>query len=400
MGPLVPDIIGNELNFVVALFIGIGFGFILEQAGFSTSKKLVGLFYGYDFTVLRVFFTAGVTAMIGVITLDHFGMLDMDIVYVNPTFLWSAIVGGLIMGVGFVVGGFCPGTSFCAAAIGKKDGMAFVVGSFVGVFLFTEGFPLFAELYVAESWGYVRIFDTIGISQSLFAFMLTTVALFAFWATKALENRVNGISNKKPELKNIYVGLTGVVFILGVMTFFMPSRKTEMLQKLEDKSFVADYQLNNIDSDELALRFIKKDESLQLFDLRPKNQFDSLSLPNSIRIDFYDIFDKDFHKTLSLRNKINIFLANDDIQSKKAAILASELGYENVRILKGGINEFKTNIIEFTSPDNVENKRINQDTYRFRNEANKVIQQLITEYKIKRSDVITPKKSKRVIGGC
>ena len=56
MGPLVPDIIGNELNLVAALFIGIAFGFILEQAGFSTSKKLVGLFYGYDFTVLRVFF--------------------------------------------------------------------------------------------------------------------------------------------------------------------------------------------------------------------------------------------------------------------------------------------------------------------------------------------------------
>ena len=56
MGPLVPDIIGNELNLVVALLIGIAFGFILEQAGFSTSKKLVGLFYGYDFTVLRVFF--------------------------------------------------------------------------------------------------------------------------------------------------------------------------------------------------------------------------------------------------------------------------------------------------------------------------------------------------------
>ena len=58
MAPLVPDIIGNEFNLVVALFIGIAFGYILEQAGFSSTKKLVGLFYGYDFTVLRVFFTA------------------------------------------------------------------------------------------------------------------------------------------------------------------------------------------------------------------------------------------------------------------------------------------------------------------------------------------------------
>ncbi|MGQ9643197.1 MAG: YeeE/YedE thiosulfate transporter family protein, partial [Ignavibacterium sp.] len=103
MGPLVPDIISNNLNFIVALVIGILFGAILEQAGFSTSKKLVGLFYGYDFTVLRVFFTAGLVAMIGVMALDHFGLLDMSLVYINPTFLWSAIIGGLIMGLGFVV---------------------------------------------------------------------------------------------------------------------------------------------------------------------------------------------------------------------------------------------------------------------------------------------------------
>ncbi|MGE5861207.1 MAG: YeeE/YedE thiosulfate transporter family protein, partial [Ignavibacteria bacterium] len=141
MGPLVPDIIGNELNFIAALFIGIAFGFILEQAGFSTSKKLVGLFYGYDFTVLRVFFTAGVTAMLGVIMLGHFGLLDINLIYINPTFLWSALAGGFIMGLGFVIGGFCPGTSFCAAAIGKIDAMFFIAGSFIGVFIFAEGYP-------------------------------------------------------------------------------------------------------------------------------------------------------------------------------------------------------------------------------------------------------------------
>ena len=115
MGPLVPDIIGPNLNFVFAIAIGVAFGWILEQAGFSTSRKLVGLFYGYDFTVLRVFFTGGVVAMFGVIALQHFGMLDINLIYINPTFIWSALVGGVIMGLGFVIGGFCPGTSICAA---------------------------------------------------------------------------------------------------------------------------------------------------------------------------------------------------------------------------------------------------------------------------------------------
>ena len=147
MGPLVPDIISSELNYIIALIVGIGFGFALEQAGFASTKKLVGLFYGYDFTVLRVFFTAGITAMVGVLVLNHVGLLDISIIYINPTFLWSALIGGGIMGFGFIIGGFCPGTSACAAATGRVDGMAFLFGSVIGIFAFAEGYPLWTEIY-------------------------------------------------------------------------------------------------------------------------------------------------------------------------------------------------------------------------------------------------------------
>ena len=80
MGPLVPYIISEEFGLVIALAIGVAFGFVLEQGGFSSTKKLVGLFYGYDFTVLRVFFTAGITAMAGVLLLGHYGILDTNVV--------------------------------------------------------------------------------------------------------------------------------------------------------------------------------------------------------------------------------------------------------------------------------------------------------------------------------
>src|SRR6056297_2706593 len=175
MGPLVPFIISEEFNLVVALIAGIGFGFILEQAGFSSTKKLVGLFYGYDFTVLKVFFTAGVTAMIGVLLFGHIGILDLSVIYINPTFLTSAIVGGAIMGAGFIIGGFCPGTSIVAASVGKIDGLAFVFGGFLGVLAFSVGFPYLEELYYANAQGPVIISDKLGISKMLFAFALTAV---------------------------------------------------------------------------------------------------------------------------------------------------------------------------------------------------------------------------------
>ena len=72
--------------------------------------------FGTDMTVLKVMFGAIVTAMVLVFLTSGLGLLDFNLVYVNETYLWPGIVGGLIMGVGFIVGGFCPGTSLVAMA--------------------------------------------------------------------------------------------------------------------------------------------------------------------------------------------------------------------------------------------------------------------------------------------
>lgn len=396
MGPLVPDIIGNELNFIVALFIGIGFGFILEQAGFSTSKKLVGLFYGYDFTVLRVFFTAGVTAMLGVIALGHFGLLDLSLIYINPTFLWSALVGGVIMGLGFVTGGFCPGTSICAAAIGKIDAMIFIVGSFIGVLIFAEGYPVFENLYLAEPWGFVRIFETLGMSQGLFAFLLTFVAIGAFWATTLIENKVNGKPNPEFRPFRLYAGLTGIAFILGLSAFIMPDIKDSYLKDIDNNQYVNVYNLKTMTSDELAFRLMDNDNGLQIIDVRPMEEFKKLSLPGSQSINVNNLFQKDVKNLLSIKHRKYLFVGDDELASKKAAVLADELGFDNIYYLKGGLDEFKKEIINFQMPSQITSRR-DADTFRFREEARKIIPVLIEKNKSKEVPVT---KSKRVLGGC
>ena len=142
IGPLIPQgTIGSEWSNVSGLILGMGFGYVLESSGFSSSRKLAGVFYGYDFVVLKVFFTAAITAMVGLLYFSYLGWVDFSMIYINPTFVTSAIVGGVIMGLGFIMGGFCPGTSFCGAAIGKIDAMIFSLGMFVGIFLFSEAFP-------------------------------------------------------------------------------------------------------------------------------------------------------------------------------------------------------------------------------------------------------------------
>ena len=268
MGPLVPDIISNDLNFIIALVIGVLFGAILEQAGFSTSKKLVGLFYGYDFTVLRVFFTAGLVGMFGIIMLDHFGYLDVNLIYINPLFVGPAIVGGLIMGLGFVIGGFCPGTSVCAAAIGKIDAMYFILGSVIGILLFAEGYPLWEEFYMSGNYGGVRIFNTFGMTQSLFAFLLTSVALLAFWATSIIENKINKIKKPAVRLTPYYIGLAVVGVFIAVSAFMFPPKKSGLLEKVENIEFVNSYPIKEMVSDELAYRIMENDKRLQIFDFR------------------------------------------------------------------------------------------------------------------------------------
>jgi hypothetical protein len=189
IGPLViNEIISENTNLFLAFIIGIGFGFVLEQSGFSSSRKLAGVFYGYDTVVLKVFFTAAITAMLGLLFFSLFGWIDLNLVYINPTFLTSAIVGGIVMGAGFIMGGFCPGTSFCGAAIGKIDALVFIGGLFLGVFIFGIGYDLWDEMYLAKNLGTPKISESLGLSDGVFGFILIVIALGMFivaeWAER------------------------------------------------------------------------------------------------------------------------------------------------------------------------------------------------------------------------
>lgn len=194
MGPLIPnDIIPYEWNNVIALIIGIAFGFILEASGFSSSRKLAGVFYGYDFAVLKVFFTAALVSIIGILYLDYLGYLDISKLYIQPMYLWGAIIGGAIMGVGFVAGGFCPGTSLCAAAIGKIDAMVYVLGIMIGVFIFSELYTLFEPLYNGSFYGNVTLMDTFGVSPYWFTLIFTIIAVLIFAFSDFIRKRVKKV---------------------------------------------------------------------------------------------------------------------------------------------------------------------------------------------------------------
>jgi hypothetical protein len=194
IGPIISSgIVSPMWDNIFAVLLGMGFGFALEASGFSSSRKIIGTFFGYDFVVVKVFFTAAIVASMGLLYLSYFGLVDYSQLYIQPTFLTGAIVGGIIMGVGFAMGGFCPGTSLCAAAVGKLDGIVFLGGMFIGVFLFSESFPLWQNLYNSGSQGSKMINDAFGISPEFFTFFLVLAAVGMFYGAAWVQKKVKKV---------------------------------------------------------------------------------------------------------------------------------------------------------------------------------------------------------------
>jgi rhodanese-related sulfurtransferase len=396
MGPLVPDILSNEFSFVVALVIGIAFGFVLEQAGFSTTKKLVGLFYGYDFTVLKVFFTGGIVAMIGVVILGHFGILDLDLIYVNPTFLRSALIGGGIMGAGFIIGGFCPGTSICAVATGKIDAFWFIIGSLIGILIFMEFYPSFEKTYFADNMGNLRMDKYLGMSQELFATLLTALAILAFFFTQKIQNKVRNDQSVYPKEKKIrYSIFAAIPFIIIIIVVLTPSFEQHIINKanmVENQK-----SAKEMTADKLAIDLANNYYQINLIDLRSPEKYKEYHLPLSINIPYDSLQNREWKNYFKQKYKTNIFYSDSIDIARKAYVIATNIGDAETYILHENISEFKKqNLDTHVAP--VSATKEEQQLVEFRNETARRILDL--ENKLKNQMQPAKKEIKKVKGGC
>ncbi len=180
---------GEQTSFVIALLIGISFGFWLERAGFGYSRKLALQFYFRDMTVLKVMFMAIIVAMLGLMYLSLFGWIDLSKVYINPTYLGAQAVGGIILGVGFAIGGYCPGTSVVGAVTGKIDGMVFIAGALFGMFVFGEAFPGIEKFFYANFMGDATLPQYFNIPMGIIAFIVVLMAVGMFIGAEWLEKK-------------------------------------------------------------------------------------------------------------------------------------------------------------------------------------------------------------------
>ena len=180
---------GDGVSLVVALVVGIAFGWFLERSGMGSARKLAGQFYLRDLTVFKVMFTAIITAMLGVFWLGWLGVLDVSRVYVPETWILPQLVGGIVFGLGFAMAGLCPGTSCVSAATGRIDGLAVVIGMFAGVLGTGLVFRSLQSFYESTPRGTFTLPDFLRVPEGVVVFAIVAIALAGFKGAEALERR-------------------------------------------------------------------------------------------------------------------------------------------------------------------------------------------------------------------
>lgn len=179
----------ETLLLLFALLTGIVFGMFLEKAGFGNARKLVQQFYLKDMSMFKVLFSAIVTAMLGIYWLSYFGVLDITQIYINASFVWPQVLGGVLFGFGFVLAGLCPGTSCVAVFTGKLDGLAVFAGIFTGLFLFAGTEPGLKEFLSTSSMGDISLYELFHMHYGMLTFLIAAFAILAFWLVGRIEER-------------------------------------------------------------------------------------------------------------------------------------------------------------------------------------------------------------------
>jgi len=187
--------IPEALLLLFALLTGIAFGIFLEKAGFGNARKLVQQFYFTDMAMFKVLFSAIVTAMLGIYWLSYFGVLDITQIYINSSYLWPQMLGGIVFGFGFVLAGLCPGTSCVAVFTGKLDGLAVFAGIFAGLILFAETESGISGFLNISSIGDITLYEILHMNYGVLSFLVAIIAIMAFWFAGRVEERFNKSSS-------------------------------------------------------------------------------------------------------------------------------------------------------------------------------------------------------------
>ena len=346
---LLSELLGKYGAYLIYLLIGFFFGYVLEIAGFGNSKKLAAQFYFKDMTVLKVMFTAIVVAMVLIFGASAIGLLDYNLLWVNPTYLWPGIVGGLIMGFGFIIGGFCPGTSLVASATLKIDGIFFSLGVLAGIFLFGETVGFFDIFWNSSYMGRFTLPELFGLKTGIVVLLVVLMALFMFWGSEQLE-KIIGKKDPKQAPKARYIGAAVLVILaIGVIFVGQPTTADRWMRISSEKEALLAERTVQIHPGELLNTMHDHKLNLVMLDVRSETDFNLFHLADAKRVSMEDLPGLIPELHLEPENTVFVVMSNDETAATETwKVLVAE-SIPNVYILEGGLNNW---LATFASEEN------------------------------------------------
>lgn len=167
----------NEL--IMGFITGILFGFLLHKAGVLRFEKQISALLFKDMTVFKVMLSAIMVGMVGLYLMKDLGV---PITFKHKAMnLGAVIFGGVLFGIGWAIGGFCPGTSVGALAEGRLHALWVILGMFVGAGLFAEVYPFLKKTLLSwKDWGAISLPEAIRVNHWFVIVVLIITFLFVF----------------------------------------------------------------------------------------------------------------------------------------------------------------------------------------------------------------------------
>ena len=140
------------MNLLLAIVIGFLFGFVLQKVGAANPQRIIDMLRLKNFHLMKtILLGIGLSSLI-LFLLMTFGLIENTNFSVKSAYI-GVIIGGGILGLGWVISGFCPGTGVVAAGAGRKDALFFILGGLLGAIVFTVMFEYLSPTFLFNKIG-------------------------------------------------------------------------------------------------------------------------------------------------------------------------------------------------------------------------------------------------------
>lgn len=360
-----------ELGLALAVILGFGFGFALEQAGFGRATKLAAQFYLRDMTVFKVMFGAIVTAMLGLMISAEAGIIELQALSTSAasqTYIWPMAIGGFLLGVGFIVAGYCPGTSMVAAASGNVDGMMTVLGVVGGSLVYGWVYPMLGSFPESSAQGHMFLYELLGVEPVVLAVGIAVAAMLMFLGAEKVEAIFTRRAEEKaaghmtaPETARSHGRAFGVfgaaaVVALGAM-LFVPVRSDAETARVE-----------SLDVKELAAQVLEAPWRLRVIDLRSREACAEQRIPHSECVPAGELADLGLQYSPGTRDLV--LVGSGDLKKVPEAALSFP---GRAFVLEGGFAAWRKYALEEPEPPAADATEQERADYRLRAGLNKAL---------------------------